>query len=100
MPDSPNLTFCSLLHVKDKLQYKAMVKQGSCAFMNISDVLEVAETNGNSFRNHLTAILPLLVFWYSYFLCVVVWLIYMTFVQFSVTHDGITCLLCTCVRAS
>jgi hypothetical protein len=63
------------------LQHKVMVKQGSCAFLNVTDILEVAEGNRNSFRNHLTAILPLLVFWYCYFLYVVVWLIYMTFVQ-------------------
>jgi len=60
-------------------------------FINVSDILEVTETNGNSFRNRLTAILPLLVFQYSYFLYVVVWLIYMTFVQLSVTHEFITC---------
>jgi hypothetical protein len=91
MPNSLDLTFCCLLCVKGKLQYKAMVKQGSCAFMNVSDVLEVAETNGNSFRNCLTAILSLLLFWYNYFLYVVVWLMSVTFVQLSVTHEVITC---------
>jgi len=94
MPNNLDLTFCCFLCVKDKLQYKAMVKQASCAFMKVSDILEVAETNGNSFRNHLTAILPLLVFWYSCFFYVVVWLIYMTFVQLSDTHEVIMCLCC------
>jgi fatty acid desaturase len=68
-----------------------MVKQGSCAFKNVSDILEVAVTNGNSFKNHLTAILPLLVLWYIYFLYVVVWLIYVTFVQLFDTHEVIMC---------
>jgi hypothetical protein len=66
-----------------------MVKQGSCEFVNVSDILEVAETKGNSFRNHLTAILPLLVFGTVFF--VIVWLIYVTFLEFSVTHEVITC---------
>ena len=87
MPNNLDLTFCCVLCVNDKMQHKAMFKQGSCAVMNVSNILEVTEGNRNSFRSHLTAILPLLVFWYSYFLYVVVWLIYVTFLQLSDTQS-------------
>lgn len=87
MPNNLDLTFCCVLCVNDKMQHKALFIQGSCAVMNVSDILEVTEGNRNSFRSHLTAILPLLEFWYSYFLYVVVWLIYVTFLQLSVTQS-------------
>ena len=65
MSNNLDLNFCFLLHVKDKLQHRAMDKLCSCALMNVSDILEVAEGNSNCFINHLTASLPLLAFWYS-----------------------------------
>jgi hypothetical protein len=86
MPNNLDLTFYCVLCVNDKLQHKALFKQGSCAVRNVSDIFEVAEGN-KQFRSLLTAILPLLVFWYSCCLYVVVCLIYVTFLQLSITRS-------------